>query len=116
MLADILHRSHADALIAPAGTVQVEHLAMSCPNLKHTIWVVEPSSRHMDFKATPSTTKTAVEWHEIIKQTGSDATSSLPSAEESTTLPNIICVLRSASSTAHNAVEYTQRVSISVLY
>ncbi|MCJ1247940.1 hypothetical protein MMC30_005155 [Trapelia coarctata] len=109
VLADILHRSHADVLIAPAGTVQVEHLAMSCPNLKHTIWVVEPSSRHMDFKAIPSTTKTAVEWHEVIRQIGSDAISSLPSAEESTTVPNFICVLRSASSTAHNTVEYTQR-------
>ena len=112
VLAEILHKSHADVLIAPAGTVQIEHLAMSCPNLKHTIWVVEMSSRHLDFKATPSHTKTAVEWHEVIRQAGSDVPSSLPSADESPSVPNVICVLRDGNSTAHSAVEYTQRVSL----
>ena len=110
MLAEILHNTKADFLIAPAGTVPVEHLAMSCPNLKHSIWVVEKSSRHMDFKSTPSNTQTAVEWHEIIRQATSKSSSGLPSTDNTTT-PNVISILKGRETASYKVVEFTQQVS-----
>ena len=111
MLAEILHSTNADFLIAPAGTVPIEHLAMSCPNLKHSIWVVEKSSRHLDFKSTPNNTQTAVEWHEIVRQATLESSRGLTSFDKATTIPNVISILKGRETTSYQVVESTQQVS-----
>ena len=110
-LADVLHSTNVDVLIAPAGTVPAEHLAMSCPKVKQAIWVVEETSRHMDFGVNPSKTQTAVEWHEIIGAVDldSNAPSNLPLAWEA---PNIIYIYQKKKPTTYDVVEFSQKVSL----
>ena len=84
---------------------------MSCPNLKHSIWVVEKSSRHMDFKSTPNNTQTAVEWHEIVRQASSEGSLDLPSSDKATVVPNVISILKGRETTSYQVVELTQQVS-----
>ncbi|MCJ1475814.1 hypothetical protein MMC13_004478 [Lambiella insularis] len=113
MLADILHSTNADILIAPAGTVPAEHLAMSCPNVRQAIWVVEETSRHLDFGANPSKTQTAVEWHEIVDEAESSNTASdLPSNQE---IPNIISIYQKKQPSSYDVVEYTQKNIVSAV-
>ena len=109
-LADILHSTNADVLIAPAGTVPAEHLAMSCPKVKQAIWVVEETSRHLDFGVNPSKTLTAVEWHEIVREVdlNSNASSDLTSTGEAS---NIICICQKKKPTTYDVVEFSQKVS-----
>lgn len=109
-LVDILHSTNADILIAPAGTVPAEHLAMSCPNVKQAIWVVEESSRHMDFGANPSKTLTAVEWHEIVHGAESSDTASDLDLPSNQGLPNVISIYQKKQPTSYNVIEFTQKV------
>ncbi|MCJ1393014.1 hypothetical protein MMC18_005886 [Xylographa bjoerkii] len=113
-LADVLHSTNADVLIAPAGTVPAEHLAMSCPKVKQAIWVVEETSRHLDFGVNPSKTQTAVEWHEIVGDVdlNSNAPSDLPSTGET---PNIICIYPKKKPTTYDVVEFSQKNIIAAI-
>ena len=110
-LADVLHSTNADVLIAPAGTVPAEHLAMSCPKVKQAIWVVEETSRHMDFGVNPSKTQTAIEWHEIVADVdlNSNASSDLPSTGK---VPNIIYIYQKKKPMTFDVVEFSQKVSL----
>ncbi|MCJ1403006.1 hypothetical protein MMC11_006228 [Xylographa trunciseda] len=113
-LADVLHSTNADILIAPAGTVPAEHLAMSCPKVKQAIWVVEETSRHMDFGVNPSKTQTAVEWHEIVGDV--DLNSNAPSDLLSTGgTPAIICIYPRKKPTTYDVVEFSQKNIIAAI-
>jgi hypothetical protein len=86
--------------VTAAGVITPEQLSSGGLKLKNVIWVVEESSRHMDFKQDPN----ASEWHAIVEAAGS-GTADLPWTFEEGQGPNVLVV-----SNAGDVVEFDQKV------
>lgn len=105
-----------DCLLAPAGTLSPQILLQSCPSLKRFIWVVEETSRQMDWKASAEDggVKLAV-WHDIIEEKRQSASSELPSEPEGFGPPPIVAAWQGNKGPIHfEMVGYSQKVSVSV--
>lgn len=78
-LADILKKTEADVLVAAAGTIPLKELVTLYSGLKQVIWVVERSSRHIDWNEVPEGFGVKADvsaWHDIVDQ--KESTSELP--------------------------------------
>lgn len=70
-LADILKKTQADVLVAAAGTISLKELVTLYSGLKQVIWVVERSSRHIDWNEVPEGIGGKADvsaWHDIVEQ------------------------------------------------
>ena len=112
-LAGILVETKADILIAGAGSLPLKELLQKHPNLKQVIWVVERTSRHMDWNEVGEGVGGKVEiavWHDIIdeKQTASELPDDVPGG----TATNVIVVTEDAWSAmdSYELTEFTQAV------
>ncbi len=111
-LAGILMESKADILIAGAGSLPLKELLPKYPHLKQVIWVVERTSRHMDWnevgEGEGGKADIAV-WHDIIDE--KQASSELPGDLEGSAT-NILMVTEDASSAmdSYEITEFTQAV------
>ncbi|KAG8627755.1 hypothetical protein KVT40_003628 [Elsinoe batatas] len=74
IVVDLIQKTGSDNLVAAAGSLPLELLSKLTIN--NVTWVVEKTSRHMDWTAGKSGNKVSV-WHDIATQ--SNATSELPS-------------------------------------
>lgn len=113
ILAQALSRSGASILIAAAGTVSLKDVLRLSSGLKQVIWVVEKTSRHMDWNEVPEGVGGSPEitvWHDIIEEKGS--TSDLPPEIPDRILPNIVTVHKRSKSENEELeiVEFTQKV------
>ena len=112
-LAQALSRSGASILIAAAGTVSLKDVLKFSSGLKQVIWVVEKTSRHMDWNEVPEGVGGNPEitvWHDIIEE--KDSTSDLP-PEISTGIPSNIITVHKRSRSGNDElemVEFTQKV------
>ena len=112
-LAGIPVETKADILVASAGTLPLKELLPKYPNLKQVIWVVERTSRHMDWnevgEGEGGIAEVAV-WHDIIdeKQTSSELPSEIPGG----TTTNVVMVTEDAWSAmdSYELSEFTQAV------
>ena len=103
----------ADILIVGAGSLPLKELLQKYPHLKQVIWVVERTSRHMDWnevgEGEGGKAETAV-WHNIIdeKQTSSE----LPGDVQEGALTNVVMVTEDAWSAmdSYELTEFTQAV------
>lgn len=114
MLAGILTETKADVLVAGAGAVPLNELLRHYPSLKQVIWVVERTSRHMDWNEVPEGAGGKADiaaWHDIIDEKGSTS-AELPTEVPGGTLPNIIMVAEDSMSAfdSYEVVEFTQKV------
>ncbi|KAA6413548.1 MAG: hypothetical protein FRX48_03294 [Lasallia pustulata] len=115
-LADFLRETNADILLAQAGTLSLDELMKSYSGLRHVIWVVEKSSRHMDWKE-PSDYDhgriTLATWHNLIEEQKGFASSDPPSNVPDFVLPNILAVWQRQTTASlpemHEVVEFTQK-------
>lgn len=113
-LSKILEAANADTLVALAGSVPLQGLLEQHPHLKQVLWVVERTSRHMDWNEVPEgvggKTEIAV-WHDIIEERRSSVSTDLPLDKEPT---KIVIVSKDASNKAESLeiVEFTQQVSM----
>lgn len=92
-LADILRKTQADVLVAAAGTISLKDLVTLYSGLKQAIWVVERSSRHIDWNEIPGGVggKAHVSaWHDIVDQ--KETTSELPPDLPSNSISDIVVV------------------------
>ena len=113
-LATILGETNADVLVARAGVVPLNELLQKHPNLKQVIWVVERTSRHIDWNEVAEGEGGRAEvavWHEIIHEE-TPAPSELPSEIPGGIMPNVVIVSDHGSEETdrYNIVEYTQQV------
>ena len=69
----------------------------------------------MDFKVTPGTTQTAIEWHELIGLAG-PGISELPVLKADFESPNIIIIDQNSDQSTYNVIEFTQSVNHPVMY
>lgn len=103
----------ADILVAGAGSLPLKELLQKSPHLKQVIWVVERTSRHMDWNEEEQSEAGKVEvaaWHKIIdeKQTPSELPDDVPEG----TVTNVVIVTEDAWSAmdSYEVTEFTQAV------
>lgn len=94
-----LNLSSADALICEAGTLTLDDIAKQCKNLKSLTWVVEKTSRHMDWAGSPSSKLNVNVWHDLVEEDKS-ASAELPANQEGEKLGSVIVVSQPSSASA----------------
>lgn len=112
-LGKILEAVNADTLVALAGSVPLQGLLQQYPHLNQVVWVVERTSRHMDWNEVPEGVGGKAEiavWHDIIEEKRSSVSTDLPSDKEPT---KIVIASKDASNKADSfeIVEFSQQVS-----
>ena len=112
-LAGILVETKADILVAGAGSLPLQELLQKYPSLKQVIWVVERTSRHMDWNEVGEGEGGKAEiavWHDIIdeKQTSSELPGDIPEG----TVTNVVMVTKDEWSAmdSYELTEFTQAV------
>ena len=113
-LAGILVETKADILVAGAGSLPLKELLPKYPNLKQVIWVVERTSRHMDWNEVAEGEGGKADiavWHDIIDK--GQASSELPDDVPGGTVTNVVMVTEDAWSAmdSYELTEFTQAVS-----
>ena len=103
----------ADILVAGAGSLPLKELLQNYPNLKQVIWVVERTSRHMDWNEVGEGEGGKAEiavWHDIIDE--KQAPSELPVDAPENTPANVVMVTEDAWSAmdSYELTEFTQAV------
>ncbi|RMY15107.1 hypothetical protein D0868_01068 [Hortaea werneckii] len=97
---ELINATSADALVCEAGNLPLEDLAKQCPNLRLLTWVVEKTSRHVDWNGGPTNSKNNLNvsvWHELVESAPSSiATAPLPANRAGEQLGNIITVWQPA--------------------
>ncbi|KAL8644471.1 MAG: hypothetical protein Q9210_007240 [Variospora velana] len=110
-LSTMLKAASADTLITLAGSVPLQALLEQYSNLKQVVWVVEKTSRHMEWSEVPEGVGGKAEiavWHDIIEERRSSVTGDLTNEKEPT---NVIVISKNAynMSTGYEMVEITQQ-------
>ena len=93
LLAQALSQTSASVLIAAAGTLSLKDVLKHFSGLEQVIWVVERTSRHMDWHEVAEGVGGILEitvWHDIIDEKAS-TTDILPESSNRGT-PNIVAV------------------------
>ena len=109
-LAQVLKETNADIIFALAGAVSLSDLKRNSASLKQITWVVEQTSRHMDFME-PELDNNSSEYHSLIEKHKDSANSELPTDVDIKNAPNVISVWQGKNQTTHEIVEFTQPVS-----
>lgn len=110
---EFINVTGADALICAAGTLPLDGLAESCKNLRLLTWVVEKSSRHMDWYGVPDFAADRLEvrvWHDIMDDHKSTAKSELPENTEDRNMGDIVAVWQAVGPNGKAEIaNFTQR-------
>lgn len=99
--------ANADFLIATAGCLPLTDVKQSCPSIRQLMWVVEKTSRHMDWSE-PSQGSSA--WHEVIEGPAKSASDELPDGEPSQKVPDLISIWQNDSPASGEVVAFSQQV------
>ena len=114
-LAGILTETRAEVLIAGAGALPLNELLQKYRSLKQIIWVVERTSRHMDWNEVPEGVGGKADiavWHDIIDEKASTP-SELPTEIPEGAVPDVLCVVEDGISAldSYEIVTFTQKVT-----
>lgn len=93
-----MNQTAADALICAAGNLPLDDVAKQCAKLKQLTWVVEKTSRHMDWNGVPDGAEGHLSvnvWHDVVEENRAKASTELP-GNEGTTPEDVIVVWQSA--------------------
>ncbi|KAK3117460.1 hypothetical protein LTR53_001147 [Teratosphaeriaceae sp. CCFEE 6253] len=116
---ELINSTGADALICAAGNLPLDDLAVQCSNINLLTWVVEKTSRHMDWNGTPDAAsgRLAVSvWHDIVAEQKSTASAELPANDQGATPGDLISVWQSTDISAKpDIVTFTQRNLVSAI-
>lgn len=114
MLAKLLNRTQADVLVAAAGTIPLKELAKHYSGLKQVVWVVERSSRHMDWNEVPEGfggKADVLAWHDIVDQKEEPNSSEVPIDVLGSTQPSIVTIYQNHDGVdGYEIVEFTSKV------
>ncbi|KAK4544229.1 hypothetical protein LTR36_004439 [Oleoguttula mirabilis] len=92
---DLVNATGADALICAAGNLPLDAVAKHCQNLHLLTWVVEKTSRHMDWNGVPDAAHDRLSvsvWHDIIAEQKTSASAALPTNEQGAKPGDLITV------------------------
>lgn len=111
-LFELLNASGADGLISGAGTVPLDDIPKAAKNIKLLTWVVEKTSRHMDWNGAPDSAQGRLSvsvWHDVVDENKAKASAGLPSNESVDKPGDVITVWQSADPAAKpEIVSFTQ--------
>ncbi|KAK5137737.1 hypothetical protein LTR08_007308 [Meristemomyces frigidus] len=98
---ELLNATDADALICAAGNLPLDGLAKQCPALRQLTWVVEKTSRHMDWSGAPGAAHDHLQvsvWHDLVGPAQAQDTppAALPTNDDLPTPPPLISVWQPA--------------------
>jgi hypothetical protein len=99
-------------LIAAAGSLPLAEVSEAVPALRHVIWTVEKTSRHMDWNEVPEGIGGKVDvsvWHDLVQDQKSRV-SKLP--EDGAKPANLVFVWQEKPGAPAEIVEFTQGVSL----
>jgi acyl-CoA synthetase (AMP-forming)/AMP-acid ligase II len=108
-----LKATKADALIAQAGSLPLEQVGKAYKGLKQVIWVVEKTSRHVDWTEVPKDVGGQVDismWHQLVQDHQDVSTSDFPDLKSSE-LPSLVTIWLDKVGATPQIVEFTQAVS-----
>ncbi|KAL8677181.1 MAG: hypothetical protein Q9186_006357 [Xanthomendoza sp. 1 TL-2023] len=111
-LSQMLKTTHTDTLITAAGSIPLHGLLQQHPGLKQVIWVVERTSRHMEWNEVPEGVGGKAEiavWHDIIEERKSSVSVDLPANNADNPAANVITISQDASKEEFEVVEFTQQ-------
>lgn len=114
-LSKMLKAANADVLVTAAGSVPLQGLLEQYPGLRQVIWVVEGTSRHMDWNEVPEGVGGKADiavWHDIIEEKRSSVSAEPPAETSGKPPSNVVIISKIASnrSTGFQVVEFTQQV------
>lgn len=92
---ELLKATDANALICAAGSLPLDDLCQTCPSIRLVTWVVEKTSRHMDWNGVPDSARGRLSvgvWHDIVEENASAATPVLPSNDDGDAPGKIITI------------------------
>lgn len=102
----LLSLTKSDYLIATAGRIPPEDIKQQCKAIRNTIWVVEPTSRSLDFQDGADDESV---WHDLVNGS-SDISSELPAGNAKDTPPGITTIWLDQSPQSGEIVTFTQSV------
>ncbi|KAI4136793.1 MAG: hypothetical protein L6R39_007610, partial [Caloplaca ligustica] len=112
-LSKMLRAANADTLITAAGSVPLQGLLEQHPDLKQVIWVVERTSRHMEWNEVPEGVGGKAEigvWHDIIEERRSSVSADLPQDTTGKEPTNFVVVSKNAANgQGFEVVDFTQQ-------
>lgn len=92
---ELLKTTEATCLICAAGNIPLDDVAEACPNIRLLTWVVEKTSRHMDWNGVPESAQGRLSvsvWHDLVEEGLETATSDLPSNDTGDAVGSIITI------------------------
>lgn len=109
---ELLNACGVDGLVAAAGTLPLDDVAAQMSKLRLLTWVVESTSRHMDWNGVPSQASnrlTVNVWHDVVEEKKTSATSFLPPNTPDETPPNLITIWQPTDNQSRATItSYTQ--------
>jgi len=103
----------ADALVAQAGSLPLEEVGKHYKGLKQVIWVVEKTSRHVDWTEVPKDVGGGMDvsmWHQLVQDHPATASLNVPDLKTSE-IPPLVTIWLDKLGAAPQIVEFTQAVS-----
>lgn len=110
----LLQKTKADVLIAEAGSLPLEEVAKKHKSLKQVIWVVEKTSRHMDWTEVPKDIGGNIDvsvWHQLVQDHQDVSTAEIPDIK-SEELGKIVTICANKPGSEERIVEFTQKVYV----
>ncbi|KAI9654939.1 MAG: hypothetical protein M1821_005692 [Bathelium mastoideum] len=110
LVVSYLVKSNADCLVAEAGALPLENVIKGAPGIRQAIWVVQRTSRHMDWNEVPEGAGGKLEvavWHDVVQDQQSAAPASLPDNKSGTTPGNVVAIYQKAKG-QEEIIEFTQ--------
>ncbi|KAK7541493.1 hypothetical protein BKA81DRAFT_407365 [Phyllosticta paracitricarpa] len=108
----LLRKSGADVLVAAAGSIPLADVAKGVPSLKQAIWVVEKTSRHVDWNEVPEGTGGKIEvstWHELVQDNIGGASVEVPSHVDQGPAADLFFVWQAGVGADGEIVQFTQQ-------
>lgn len=113
-LTEMLRSTKADGLIAEAGSLPLADVSKDVQNLRQVVWVVEKTSRHVDWNEVPEGFGGKIDvsvWHELVEDAKDSVGSDLPKGPEGYVPPNIFTLWQNKIGEVGQITEFKQAVS-----
>ncbi|KAK8229051.1 hypothetical protein HDK77DRAFT_283641 [Phyllosticta capitalensis] len=108
----LLRKSGADVLVAAAGSIPLVDVAKGVPSLKQAIWVVEKTSRHVDWNEVPEGTGGKVEvstWHELVQDNIGSASAEVPGHVDQGPAADLFFIWQAGVGADGEIIQFTQQ-------
>lgn len=105
--------------MSSAGSVPLDDVAQQCQQLRLLTWVVEKTSRHMDWNGVPDSAQGRLSvsvWHDVVDEQKETAAGELPTNENGDTPGDIVTIWESSQLDAKPEImTFTQRNMVSAI-